>query len=702
MSARTPELDKSSSIPPHGATPAERQLRWQETEIYSLVHFGINTFTGKEWGFGDESPALFNPTAFDADQWARVCRESGLRGLILVCKHHDGFCLWPTRTTEHCVRNSPWKNGQGDMVAEVAVACRRNGLKFGTYLSPWDRNHPEYGRPGYVEVYHEQLRELLTGYGELFEVWFDGANGGDGYYGGTRERRSIDPATYYEWETIKSMCRKHQPEACLFGVGDIRYVGNECGYADETCWATFEGNAITADGSVPLGTGLRNGGRWMPAECDFPLRKGWFYREGDEIRQPEQLFELYFKSVGRGATMNFGLAPDTRGRIHEDDIKSLQEWNSMIRETFLEDFLRTIPVDCNATSTRANDNRFSARNVLDGSRDTFWAADDEAIGPELVFSFEIPVEFNVVEIGEYLPLGQRVESFAVDAWIDEAWSAICAATSIGYKRLLLTNYCRTTKLRIRFLQCPASPAIVKVGLFKAPLNMVLSGKLNMVRNREGHVSIQSSNSGLSIRYTLDGSEPDSSSPVYEGPFHLPAGGTVRAYAFASVEGEPRTPVLSQTFGCDRRQWKVVSVSLDSPYDNRGKAGVKKLLDDDASTYWHTYHEDKSHSAPPHEVVLDMGEVLEIKGFTFMPREVIEGTPDQYEFYLGLDGKNWDLVAKGEFPNIQANRHMNVVMLDGPHAGRFLRFVAVHVAGGADYVAVAGLGAITTQRDNMKL
>jgi len=684
-----------TDIKPFGALPTARQARWQETEIYSIVHFSLSTFADKEWGYGEDSPSLFNPTAFDPDQWALTAKESGIKGLILVCKHHDGFCLWPTKTTEYSVRNSPWKNGRGDMVAEVAAACRKHGLKFGVYLSPWDRNHAEYGRPAYVQTYHRQLQELLTGYGPLFEVWFDGANGGDGFYGGTKERRSIDPATYYQWEKIEAMVREFQPEACIFGMRDIRYVGNESGVAGETCWATqtFLGHPFLQNCSFPPNTGDRQG-EWMPAECDFPLRKGWFFHDRDEVRQPATLFELYFSSVGRGGTMNIGLAPDTRGILHEDDVRSLNDWKALMDETFADNLLASHEAMVSASSVRGRDDRFSAARVMDGNAETYWACDDGAENPELVFTFREPVKFNVLSIREHIALGQRVDAFAVDIWSGDRWNEVGNATSIGNRRLLVLRNANASRFRIRFTQTAACPAIREVALFRAPLGLILEGKVTIARTKEGMVHIRSTNSGLTIRYTTDGTEPTESSPRYTGPFLFAQSGTVRA--FGSVENEAHLPSVSATFGVDRSAWRVVSVTLDSPFDNGGTAGVAKLLDDDPSTYWHTYHKDKTLSAPPHEVVLDMGRSHSVAAFTFQPRLAegsVQAIPDQFAFHLSQDGESWTLAAEGEFANIKASPGMRSVPLPRPMNGRYLRFVAKHVIDEGNYVAVAGLGVI---------
>ena len=245
---------------PFGPLPSARQLAWHEMEFYGFVHFTVNTFTDREWGYGDEPEAVFNPGAFDAGQIVRTARDAGMRGLILTAKHHDGFCLWPSQFMEHSVKNSPWKNGRGDVVREMAGACRRAGLKFGIYLSPWDRNHRDYGRPEYLTYYRNQLRELLSNYGPVFTVWFDGANGGDGFYGGANEKRSIDNRTYYDWPNTWAIVRELQPQAVMFSDAgpDFRWVGNEAGLAGETCWATLD---MTKPMRYPGGGRARNGSR---------------------------------------------------------------------------------------------------------------------------------------------------------------------------------------------------------------------------------------------------------------------------------------------------------------------------------------------------------------------------------------------------------------------------------------------------------
>ena len=453
----------------HRPTPSPRQLQWHALETYAFVHFTINTFTDKEWGFGDESPSLFNPTDFDADQIVQTFSKIGLRGMVLTCKHHDGFCLWPSKYTEHSVANSPWKNGQGDMVREFSDACARHGLKFGVYLSPWDRNRADYGQPEYLTYYRNQLRELLTNYGPLFEVWFDGANGGDGYYGGANETRSIDNSTYYDWDLTWKIVRELQPDACMFSDAgpDIRWCGNESGYAGDPCWATIDPEGIFPGNANPeqLNRGDRDGTRWQPAEVDVSVRPGWFYHPNETIHSVEHLLKIYFESVGRGANLILNIPPDRRGLIPENDVAVLKEWNAVLSQTFARNLAAGTTAETTSTS---GETQFSASHVLDSRSDTYWTCDDGESAPELILDLQKDVTFNVVRLREYLPLGQRVDAFTLDFWNGESWQEFASATSIGNQRLVQTPDITTSKVRLRITQATALPAISEWSLFAMP------------------------------------------------------------------------------------------------------------------------------------------------------------------------------------------------------------------------------------------
>ncbi|HEY2017372.1 MAG TPA: alpha-L-fucosidase, partial [Bryobacteraceae bacterium] len=335
----------ASQLAPYGAIPTERQLHWHALETTAFLHFTVNTFTDKEWGYGDEDPNLFNPTAFDADPIVSALAAAGMRGVILTAKHHDGFCLWPTATTEHSVRASSWRAGKGDVVREISEAARRRNLKFGVYLSPWDRNTPRYGTPEYIPMYRAQLTELLTHYGPIFEVWHDGANGGDGFYGGAREKRTIDKRTYYDWPGTWDLVRRLQPDAVIFSdVGpDVRWVGNEKGIAGEPSWATYDPVGMDGGAASPgdvrdkeSPVGHRHGSKWLPAECDVSIRPGWFWHEKENarVKTPAQLIDLYYKSVGRGANLLLNVPPNREGLLSPEDVASLKAFGEYRRATF--------------------------------------------------------------------------------------------------------------------------------------------------------------------------------------------------------------------------------------------------------------------------------------------------------------------------------------------------------------------------------
>jgi alpha-L-fucosidase len=465
---------------PFGAIPTTRQLRWHEMEMYGLIHFGLNTFQNKEWGYGDAEPTLFNPTQFDAEQIVLAAKTGGLKGLIIVAKHHDGFALWPTGTTDYNISRSSWRNGEGDVVRAFQQACARHGLRLGVYCSPWDRNNKDYGSPAYLKIYREQLRELYSNYGELFVSWHDGANGGDGYYGGAREKRMIDRTTYYDWATTWEMTRRLQPGAVIFSdIGpDVRWVGNEKGFAAETSWATFAPVAPDGVGRAAPGYskdeeapgGHANAKTWIPAECDVPLRKGWFYHADQDstVKTAIQLYDIYLKSVGRGADLDLGLAPDTRGLLHERDVVALQEFGELLRRTFSHNLARGAKLQ--ASNVRGNDERSSGpARLVDDDRYTHWATDDEVTTAELTVEFAKPATFRVVRLRENIKLGQRIEALALDAWSGSGWSEIAQATSIGANRLIrLDSNVTASKVRLRITRSRASIVLSDLGLYAEP------------------------------------------------------------------------------------------------------------------------------------------------------------------------------------------------------------------------------------------
>ena len=450
--------------------PSAAQLRWHEMELNAFIHFTTNTFTDLEWGYGDEDPSIFKPTAFDADQWISTLKDAGFKGAILTCKHHDGFCLWPSEYTDHDVASSPWKDGKGDVVREVADACKRHGLKFGVYLSPWDRNHPEYGRPPYIDYYRNQLKEIFTQYGPVFEMWFDGANGGTGYYGGANEKRTIQGSTYYEWPVTLELVRKIEPEVIFFsdaGPG-VRWVGNERGVAGETNWNTITPDTLYAGKAgitELLNTGHPDGTHWIPAEVDVSIRPGWFYHEKEDslVKSPQKLFDIYLTSVGRGSTLLLNVPPDKRGLINEKDITALKGWRALLDKEFDENTASSAEIT--ASEYRGNSGRYSPSKAIDGDKDSYWTTEDATTTGwlELDLGEERDVRYLVIQ--EYIKLGQRVMNFKVEAWRDESWQPLDSATTIGYKRIIPFDSLRTDRLRVSITRSKACPVISNLEVY---------------------------------------------------------------------------------------------------------------------------------------------------------------------------------------------------------------------------------------------
>jgi len=446
--------------------PTEEQLAWHELEQYAFIHFTTNTFTDKEWGFGDEPESVFNPTSIDVEQWVKVIKSAGLKAVILTAKHHDGFCLWPSQFTEHSIKNSPYKDGKGDLVRELSDACRKEGLLFGIYLSPWDRNHADYGRPEYVAYYRNQLQEIFTNYGPIFEMWFDGANGGDGYYGGANEKRRIDGKTYYDWPTTIDMVRQMEPKVLFFSDAgpSIRWVGNERGIAGETNWNTISNDTLyagQADITDLLNAGHPEGQQWIPAEVDVSIRPGWFYhaKEDSLVKSPEKLFDIYLTSVGRGSNLLLNIPPDRRGQIHENDVASLTAWKKLLDDAFATNL--AVGAEVSASNVRGNADAFAASLLTDGKSQTYWATDDEVSTAQLELTLAEATLVKFVTLKEYVRLGQRVQQFTIEANVDGTWREIASGTTIGYKRILK-------------IETPVNASAIRVNITESKAAVVLS------------------------------------------------------------------------------------------------------------------------------------------------------------------------------------------------------------------------------------
>ncbi|MBZ4189949.1 alpha-L-fucosidase [Niabella beijingensis] len=450
--------------------PSARQLAWHQLETYAFIHFTTNTFTDKEWGFGDEDPGIFNPSKVDANQWATVLKQTGFKAMILTTKHHDGFCLWPSNYTEHSVRNSPWKNGKGDIVKETSEAARKAGLKFGVYMSPWDRNRADYGSPSYISYYRNQLKELFTNYGPVFEMWFDGANGGDGYYGGKREQRKINGATYYDWPTTLKLVRSMQPDVLFFSDAgpDIRWVGNEKGVAGETNWNSITPDTLYAGKSginEILNTGSDDGTKWIPAEVDVSIRPGWFYHasEDSKVKTPEQLFEIYLSSVGRGSNLLLNIPPDRNGVFHPTDVAALRGFKKLLEERLTNNLARQVRVK--ASNIRGNAAVYNGAKIADGDKNTYWATDEGVTVADIEVELPAAKKISYVLLQEYIALGQRVKAFTIEALKNGSWKEIAGGTTIGYKRILRIDPVVTSKIRVRITDSKAAPLISNLALY---------------------------------------------------------------------------------------------------------------------------------------------------------------------------------------------------------------------------------------------
>lgn len=461
--------------------PADRQLAWQELELIAFTHFGMNTFTDREWGRGAEDPGLFNPTAFDARQWVRVIKAAGMEQIIVTAKHHDGFCLWPSRLTSHSVKSSPWRGGRGDVVGEIASACREAGLGFGVYLSPWDRHEPSYGdTPKYNEFFRGQLRELLTGYGRVDEVWFDGANGE-----GPNGKRQV-----YDWPSYYAVIRELQPQAVIAIMGpDVRWVGTESGYGRETEWsvvpAVLTDPARIADASqkFPLDGAFKPGDMilpdigsrakiataraliWYPAETDVSIRPGWFYHaaEDSRIKTPEKLVDIYFSSVGRNGVLLLNIPPDQRGLIHENDAAALTGMRAILDGTFKTNLAAGAKI--RASNSR---NPHDPAAILDPDPDTFWTTAEGVEAARFDLEFPEARTFDRALLQENIRRGQRIERFTLERWDGTDWLQFSQGTTVGFKRILTFPAVTAERVRLSITESRTSPTLSSFGLYKSP------------------------------------------------------------------------------------------------------------------------------------------------------------------------------------------------------------------------------------------
>ncbi|MCA8976298.1 MAG: alpha-L-fucosidase [Planctomycetes bacterium] len=634
--------------------PSPRQLAWQQTAFSAFVHFGMNTFSDREWGDGSENPADFAPTDFDATQWVETFERAGMRGLVLTCKHHDGFCLWPSASTTHDVAASPFRGGHGDVVAEVAAACRQAGMKFGVYLSPWDRNCKTFGTPAYQQVFQEQLRELCTDYGPLFEVWFDGAH-----------CPPDDPALF-DWQAVFRIVRELQPEAAIAITGpDVRWVGNEAGRTRPDEWSvlplrgavsgSFEGDPdswralwdLRSRNQQPdLGSRKQLEGAtalcWWAAETDVSIRPGWFYHRAEDARVKSLpvLLDCWFGAVGGNALLLLNVPADRRGRIAEPDAAVLADLGSYLRTTFDHD-------------------------LAAGATTKLYPKAGEVY-------FDAPVTVDVFDLGEDVAAsGQRVERFRIEVMQNGGWRECARGTTVGLRRLLRTDPITGDGFRYWIEQSRGKPQISHFGLHRRPQ---LLQPPTIHRATDGTVTIVAA--AGEIRFSRDGSPVNADSERYTGPFALPDGGTIRAGVFA----RPGATTLAlgtavettATFGIAPIGWRV----HDCSSEQGGREAATKAFDGDPRTHWHSRYRPDT-PGPPHHLAIDMGRAITITGFVYQPRaDGSNGTIADYEFHASSDGKAWALLAAGTFANVENNPIAQVVELKAPMRDvRFIKLVA---------------------------
>lgn len=677
--------DKTPPPAPILPLPTPQQIEWQKLETYAFIHFGLNTFNDLEWGYGNTPASTFNPTELDCEQWVRIIKAAGLKGVMLTAKHHDGFCLWPSQYTDYSVKNSPWRQGRGDLVKELSDACRKYGLKFGIYLSPWDRNHADYGRPAYVEYFHNQMQELLSNYGEIFEYWFDGANGGDGWYGGCPEKRNIDARTYYKYEKARQLIQKLQPKAVIFGgtCPDIRWIGNEEGWAGETNWSLYEEAAQKYP--AELTHGMPGAKRWTPGECDVSIRPGWFYhaREDHQVKTLAHLIDLYYRSAGRNANFLLNFPVGLNGKIHPLDSARAIAWRKILSAELNQNLLKQAKAE--ARHTRGNSRKYAPSHTTDGDWNTYWTTDDSVHNTTLTLFFPRKQTFNRLLLQEYIPLGQRVIAFQTDYYLQGQWYPLETAdsmTTIGYKRIIRCKTTEAEKVRIHFIRSRGPVCINNIEAYLAP--PLLSEPI-ISRRADNTILIQSTDPETQIYYTTDHSMPTPLSALYDPahPFTLSSKGTVKAIAYSPRSGL-QSPLSCRRFDIPGDHFQLLN--------SRQLAGNNKTLlhelvqrsqlmfDGDAYTAFYLPAQAKQ------EIHVDLGKKYRLKGFTYTPdqRRWGGGVITHYEFYVENQ-----LVASGEFSNIVHNPIEQQICFP-PTNGQRIRFVARTISGGQK----AGIGEFT--------
>ncbi|GGW28282.1 alpha-L-fucosidase [Arenibacter certesii] len=687
--------------------PTPNQYEALKNEFIAFIHFGPNTFTRMEWGNGMEDPKIFDLKNLDTDQWVKAMSDAGMKKVILTVKHHDGFVLWQSRYTDHGIMSTPFKDGKGDVLRELSESCKKYGLKLGVYLSPADLyqieneeglygNLSEYtertiprpveGRPfenkttftfkvdDYNEYFLNQLFELLTEYGPIHEVWFDGAH---------PKRKGGQTYNYLAW---KELIRSLAPETVIFGKEDIRWCGNEAGDTRDTEWNVIPyledpANLNIFDDITAEDIGSREklyDGKFLhyqQAEVNTSIREGWFYRDDTDqkVRSTDDVFDIYERSVGGNATFLLNIPPNREGKFSPEDVSVLKEVGQRIKETYTNNLL---------------DGADGPKNILDANTESFEVFDKE--NSEIIISTKNPITLNRFVLQEAIAThGERVEKHALDAWIDNEWKEVAVSTNIGYKRILRFQEVTTNKLRVRLMQSRWYPAISFVGAYYYNTR---PPQLTIERNVDGMVTIAPKkedfgwkphgqdisgnlNGEYTIRYTKDGSSPTADSPIYTESFLFPSG---EINAVSQIK-EQMGSVTNTAFGIIKKDWK--SLGTDS---HTGDQTAEKAFDGNPATFWRS-----GDKGAPHYINIDLGQEYTIKGFTYTPQTVSsEGMIQQGRILSSVDGKSWKTVEDFEFGNLINDPVTRKHDFKSAITTRYIRVESKEIAGGSKVAAIA--------------
>lgn len=629
--------------------PSARQLRWQQYGMLGFVHFNINSFTGVEWGSGKEDLSIFNPKELDTHQWIKTFKSTGINAIILVAKHHDGFRLWPSEIAERTIAKTPYKNGKGNIVREFIDACREEGIAVCLYYSPWDKHEP-YGKPEYNDLMVAELTDLLTNYGNINLLWFDGAG---------MDEKTSGKKMVFDWARIYKTIRTLQPQALISGAApDIRWVGNEGGRGRFTEWSVqgidlSEKDFSGYDSGVPL-TAKNLGSidqlkdavqlAWYPARGGLPLRHGWFWHPKQKTRTLGYIVKSYFETVGQNSNLLVNLSPDNRGLIPDSEVVRMREFGDYLEQMYKRDY----GAGATAISPSTRKGGYHTNYLFDNDLRTCWVAPENESSGEIIVNLYKEQSFNVIKLQENIvDFGQRIEAFEVDVWENNAWKTISKATTVGFRRLLRIPFTTTDKLRIRILDSRNSPSLASLNFYQSP--SIINGP-EVVRNASGSIQIvNNSKEELQIKYTVDGSDPLGGNGIdYNRPFELSMGGVVRA-VYTKNKSNEYFIESSQMFAMLPIGWELIK-KHDALLDNDQNTSVDfNLKKGSMSSFSISFKKE-----------------LELSGIGYIPSQQLKedhGHVESYRIYQKMENGSWEKVISGSFGNIENNPILQKVYFD---------------------------------------